>query len=79
MCVQLSQPNATAKKRQSPHLGAPPWTIERVELNEAQLLSATIRDHPFFITPLLRQLQLEVSRSIRVSRSLGCCFHTRSC
>ena len=71
MCVQLSQPNATAKKRQSPHLGAPPWTIERVELNEAQLLSPTIRDHPFFITPLLRQLQLEVSRSP------GCCVHTK--
>ena len=36
----------------------------------------TFPHHPFFITLLFEVAQLEVSRSIEVSRSPGCCFHT---
>ena len=55
--------------------GTPLMCVQLSQPNTPPLKELRMRHHPFFITPLLRQVKLEVSRSIQVSRSPGCCFH----
>ena len=60
----------------------PSMCVQLSQWSPAPPLKEAVALQKRMITPslsphFLRQLQLEVSRSIQVSRSPGCCFHTK--